>query len=287
MDNLTLLSLCSGYGGLELALEQALPQTSINLVATCDNYSPARKVLAEHWPGVPQFKDVHDEALNSVDADIVTFGFPCQDLSRAGHGAGLRGSRSGLFFRCAEVGHLSGASALLIENVPQALKYRRAIDAELGRYGFTVRWGRAEAWEVGANHRRTRVFLTAVRGDGESLLAEAVRPKTVPSRPEGPLPTPTVVDMGWGRTPESWEDWRAEQRAKHGNGNGHGQSLYQALGCPTPTEATREMEKMMLLPEGWVTGNGLKISAERRLLGNGVVPTQGALGIWRALNSPL
>jgi cytosine-specific methyltransferase len=257
------------------------------MVAVCDNYGPARTVLAAHWPGVEQFKDVHDPALNSAQADVVTFGFPCQDLSRAGHGAGLRGSRSGLFFRCVEVGHLSGASVLLIENVPQALKYRGAIDAELGRYGFTVGWGRAEAWEVGANHRRARVFLTAVRGDGESLLAGAVRPKTALSRPEGLLPTPTVVDMGWGRTPESWEDWRAAQRAKHGNGNGHGQSLYQALGCPDPEEATREMERMMLLPEGWVTGHGLRVSAERRLLGNGVVPSQCALGIWRALNAPI
>lgn len=281
------LSLCSGYGGLELALGKALPSQPTDLVAVCDNYGPARKVLAQHWPETVQFKDVHDPALDLVQADVVTFGFPCQDLSRAGHGAGLRGSRSGLFFRCAEIGHLSGAEVLIIENVPQALKYRAAIDSELGQYGFTVRWGRAEGWEVGANHRRARVFLTAVRGGGESLLADSVRPTLVQERPSDLLPTPTVVDMGLGRTPESWESWREAQRAKHGNGNGHGQSLYQALGCPEPAEATREMERMMLLPEGWVTGHGLKVSACRRLLGNGVVPAQGALGIWRALNDPI
>ena len=280
------LSLCSGYGGLELALSKALPGRPLDIVAVCDNYGPARTVLARHWSEVEQFKDVHDPALNSVQADVVTFGFPCQDLSRAGHGTGLRGSRSGLFFRCAEIGHLSGAEVLIIENVPQAMKYRAAIDSELGRYGFTVRWGRAEAWEVGARHRRARVFLTAVRGGGESLLADSVRPTLVQERPSDLLPTPTVVDMGWGRTPESWEDWRAAQRAKHGNGNGHGQSLYQALGCLDPAEAVRATEQMMLLPDGWVTGNGLTVSAERRLLGNGVVPAQGALGIWRAVNSP-
>lgn len=280
------LSLCSGYGGLELSLSQALPDRDWDLIGVCDTYGPARTVLSRHWPESEQFKDVHDPALNSVPADVVTFGFPCQDLSRAGHGAGLRGSRSGLFFRCAEIGHLSEASALLIENVPQAMKYREAIDSELGRYGFTVRWGRAEAWEVGARHRRDRVFLTAVRGYGESLLADAVRPEVTQERPAGLLPTPTVVDMGWGRTPESWESWRDAQRAKHGNGNGHGQSLYQALGCPDPAEAVRAMEQMMRLPDGWVTGNGLAVSAERRLLGNGVVPVQGALGIWRSINEP-
>ena len=280
------LSLCSGYGGLELALSQAFPGRSLTLAAVCDNYEPARTVLARHWPGVMQFKDVHDPALSFVQSDVVTFGFPCQDLSRAGHGAGLRGSRSGLFFRCAEIGHLSGARALIIENVSQILRYRDAVEGELSRYGFTVRWGRAEAWEVGTSHRRARVFLAAVRDGGESLISGAVKPETTQSRPERLLPTPTVVDMGWGRSSESWEAWRGEQRAKHNNGNGHGQSLYQALGCPDSGEAVRAMEKMLLLPDGWVTGGGLTVSAERRLLGNGVVPAQGALGIWRAVNCP-
>lgn len=281
------LSLCSGYGGLELALSQALPATPIEMIALCDSYGPARAVLSRHWPQVRQFKDVHDPALDTVQADVVTFGFPCQDLSRAGHGAGLRGGRSGLFFRCAEIGHLSGARALVIENVPQALRYREAIDGELGRYGFDVRWGRAEAWEVGLPHRRARVFLVATRREGEALVEGAQATAEVAERPSDLLPTPTVVDMGWGRSPESWEEWRDDQRRKHGNGNGHGQSLYQALGCPEPSEATRTMERMMGLPAGWVTGRGLKVSAERRLLGNGVSPAQGALGIWRALNAPI
>lgn len=282
------LSLCSGYGGLELALSRALPDLDLDLAATCDNYGPARSVLRAHWPRAAQFEDVHDPALDGLEADVVTFGFPCQDLSRAGHGAGLRGTRSGLFFRCAEVGHLSEASALVIENVPQALRYREAIDSELGQYGFSVRWGRAEAWEAGLRHRRARVFIVATRGDGVGdLIRGGKAPAVTRDRPSDLLPTPTVVDMGWGRSPESWESWREDQRLKHGNGNGHGQSLYQALGCPDPGEATKAMEMMMGLSEGWVTGRGLKVSAERRLLGNGVAPSQGALGIWRALNDPL
>jgi DNA (cytosine-5)-methyltransferase 1 len=277
------LSLCSGYGGLELALDRALPSAQPDVVAVCDNYGPARQVLASHWPEVEQFKDVYDSALEAIEADVVTFGFPCQDLSRAGNGAGLHGSRSGLFFRCAQIGDLSGAHTLIIENVPQARKYRSQIDAELGRYGFEVRWGSAEAWEVGGAHRRARVFLVATRRDGASLMRGAALPENVvQERPDGLLPTPTVVDMGWGRSPEGWEAWREAQKRKHGNGNGHGQSLYQALGCPPPEEAVRAMERLMLLPEGWVTGAGLKVSAERRLLGNGVVPAQGALGIYRA-----
>lgn len=281
------LSLCSGYGGLELALARALPAQTPAMVAVCDNYGPARVVLAAHWPEAAQFKDVRELALDSVQADVVTFGFPFQDLSRAGHGAGLRGRRSSLFSRCAEVGYLSGARALVIENVPQALRYRGAVDEELARYGFSARWGRVEAWEAGLPHRRARVFIVATREEGGALVEDAQAPTEVTERPSDLLPTPTVVDMGWGHSPESWEAWRGAQRRKHGNGNGHGQSLYRALGCPEPEEATKAMERMMGLPEGWVTGRGLKVSAERRLLGNGVAPAQGALGIWRALNSPI
>lgn len=276
------LSLCSGYGGLELALDALFPGR-VSTIAVCDNYGPARQVLAKRFPAAAQYSDVADPLIELEVADVVTFGFPCQDLSRAGKGAGLRGKRSGLFFRCAEVGHLSGAWALVIENVPQALKHRGAIDAELLRHGFKAQWGRAGANEAGLPHRRDRVFIVATRNGG--VLPDPVVPQIEPA--EASHPTPTVVDMGWGRTESEWERWRAEQRAVHRNGNGHGQSLYQALGRPDPADACRAMENMMGLPRGWVTDLGLSISAQRRLLGNGVAPSQGVLGIYRAITDPV
>ena len=276
------LSLCSGYGGLEMSLDILFPGL-VDTTAVCDNYAPARRVLAKRFPRAVQYTDVADPLIELEPADVVTFGFPCQDLSRAGKGAGLRGSRSGLFFRCAEIGHRSGARSLVIENVPQARRHLAAIDAELLRYGFTARWGRATASASGLPHRRDRVFIVANR-DGGALPA--------PTDPglesvSAAYPTPTVVDMGWGRTEREWESWRGAQRAKHGNGNGHGQSLFQALGRPNPADACREMESLMGLPQGWVTDLGLSVSAQRRLLGNGVAPPQGALGVYRAIVSPI
>ncbi len=281
------LSLCSGYGGLELALDILFPG-QVQVTAVCDSYRPARIVLARRFPHAVQYPDVADPLIELESADIVTFGFPCQDLSRAGKGAGLRGSRSSLFFRCAEIGNLSGAGALVIENVPQALKHRGTIEAELLRYGFVARWGRAKASEAGLPHRRDRVFVVAARRRGVLPLPPlSPVPPEFDHPPEMVLPTPTVVDMGWGRTEDEWDGWRTEQRAKHGNGNGHGQSLFQALGRPEPGVACRCMESMMGLQRGWVTGLGLSISAQRRLLGNGVAPAQGALGIYRAITSPI
>lgn len=275
------LSLCSGYGGLELALDALFPGR-VETTAVCDNYSPARRTLNKRFPEAAVYSDVHDPLIELETAEVVTFGFPCQDLSRAGHGAGLRGNRSSLFFRCVEVGDASGAHTLVIENVPQALRYRETIDAELGRYGFSTRWGRARAEEVGLPHRRDRVFIVASR-EGGTLPAVADAPAT--SRHKELLPTPTVVDMGWGRPESEWEAWREAQRRKHGNGNGHGQSLFQALGRLSPADTCLRMEEMMGLPRGWVTDLGLSTAAQRRLLGNGVAPPQGALGVYRAITN--
>lgn len=56
----------------------------------------------------------------------------------------------------------------------------------------------------------------------------------------GMLPTPTVMDMGRGKTPEEWEAWKVDQRAKHANGNGHGESLEQAALTMLPTPTTQD-----------------------------------------------
>lgn len=95
------LSLCSGYGGLELALQRVLPTSYVGTY--CENYGPAQQVLQAHNPRVDVLKDVRDPELLNLKAPIVTFGFPCQDLSVAGKQAGLDGERSGLFHTCMAV----------------------------------------------------------------------------------------------------------------------------------------------------------------------------------------
>ena len=72
---------------------------------------------------------------------------------------------------------------------------------------------------------------------------------------EPSFPTPTVMDMGWGRSKEEWADWIETQRAKHRNGNGHGRSLYQLCGEGT----LLVMEHLMGLPTGYITNQGLSV----------------------------
>lgn len=117
---MSILSLCSGYGGLELAIQAAFGPQAID--AVCDNYKPARQVLAHHHPAATIHNDVSDATLLDYKSDTIAFGFPCQDLSRAGKQAGLNGTRSSLFYACMGVVRAVQPTEVIVENVPQAEK---------------------------------------------------------------------------------------------------------------------------------------------------------------------
>lgn len=268
---LSVLSLCSGYGGLEMALGRL---TDTRIVSFCDNYRPAAKVLGSHFPEVPVSGDVKDPSLRGLVADAVTFGFPCQDLSVAGKGAGLEGSRSRLFFSCMDVVRAVSPSMVVVENVPGLRRYREVVDRHFLDVGLTANWATVRACEAGLPHRRERVVIVALRDGYSPTLGEVQEDLVEPT-----FPTPTVMDMGWGRSAMEWNSWVDTQRERHGNGNGHGRSLYQLCGEGT----LMVMEHLMGLPTGYITCQGLTEGAQRRLLGNGVAPAQVALGIQRAL----
>src|ERR1017187_9951874 len=88
------ISLFAGIGGLDLGLERA----GWTCVAQVENDEFCQSVLARHWPNVPRFGDVRDVGRHNLpDCDSIVGGFPCQDISVAGKGAGIDGERSGLW----------------------------------------------------------------------------------------------------------------------------------------------------------------------------------------------
>lgn len=93
---LTIGSLFSGIGGLELGLEWAglgPVKWQVEQSGFC------RRVLAKHWPNVRRFRDVREVgSAELTPVDLICGGFPCQDLSSAGKGAGLAGRLSGLWW---------------------------------------------------------------------------------------------------------------------------------------------------------------------------------------------
>ena len=156
------LDLFSGIGGFSLGLERT---GGFETVAFCEIETFPRKVLAKHGPGVPCYEDVETADFTSLGpVDLVTAGFPCQDISFAGKGAGLSGERSGLFWHIIRTAGMVGWPKLLLENVAGLLN--RGLGEVLGALasvGYDAEWNCIPASYVGAWHRRDRVWIFANR----------------------------------------------------------------------------------------------------------------------------
>lgn len=182
-------SLCSGYGGLDLAVEEAVGGS---VVWHCqydpeDEEQQAARILAHHWPDVPNHGDI--TAVNWADVqpvDVLTAGFPCTDVSLAGELAGLGpGTRSGIWAHVALAISILNPRLVVIENVRGLLSApaarsmgsdRRPVESQhgtgslrglgavlgdLATLGFDAEWEVHRASDDGAVHRRERVFILA------------------------------------------------------------------------------------------------------------------------------
>ena len=157
------LDLFSGIGGFSLGLERAGMKT----VAFCEIEPFCRRVLAKHWPGVPIYDDVRTLtaqrlAADGISVDVICGGFPCQDISTAGNGAGLAGERSGLWREYARLIGEVRPRFVFVENVA-ALLARGLGDVlgDLAALGYDAEWHCIPAAAIGAPHRRDRVWIVA------------------------------------------------------------------------------------------------------------------------------
>lgn len=185
---MNVLDLFSGIGGFSLGLERAGMKT----VAFCEVDKKCQAVLKKHWPGVPIFDDVSNLKGEDIEetVDVICGGFPCQDISLAGKGAGLEGKRSGLWSEFKRLIEEIKPKYAIIENV-SALR-SRGLDQvlrEISEIGYDAEWHCITAASIGAPHRRDRIWIVAyprdnkrrdsITGslgrDGERELEERVR----------------------------------------------------------------------------------------------------------------
>ncbi len=194
---MNVLDLFSGIGGMALGFQRA----GVLPVALCEQSPYARAVLARAWPRLPCYADIRTltaELLhrdNVPRPDIICGGFPCQDISAAGRGAGLHGERSGLWCEMLRLVHECRPGWVVAENVP-ALRVRGAdrVLADLEAAGYACWPLVVGAAHAAAPHRRARVFILAhARRTGlEDRIA----------RPAHPAPRlPTERRRGWPAEP--------------------------------------------------------------------------------------
>jgi DNA (cytosine-5)-methyltransferase 1 len=158
------LSLFAGIGGFDLGLERT---GGFKTVAFCEIDPFCRRVLAKHWPGVPCYEDVRELtakrlAADGIAVDAICGGFPCQDISEAGKGAGLAGERSGLWSEIARLASELRPRFLIVENVAALLgRGLGTVLGDLAALGYNAEWHCIPAAAVGAPHRRDRIWIVA------------------------------------------------------------------------------------------------------------------------------
>ena len=165
-------SLFSGIGGLDLGLERA--GMTVVWQSEIDPY--ACRVLAKHWPDVPNLGDVTKLDWKDVPrVDVLAGGFPCQDVSDAGRRAGIDGELSGLWAHFADAVRHLRPRYVVVENVTGLLaRGMGRVVGDLAASGYDAEWDCIPAAAVGAPHLRARWFLLAYpcgeRGEADDAV---------------------------------------------------------------------------------------------------------------------
>jgi DNA (cytosine-5)-methyltransferase 1 len=195
--------LFAGIGGLELGLHDAGHET----VIFSENWAPAAAVLAERFPQVPNIGDVR-QIKSLPQIDILTAGFPCQDLSQAGRTVGISGAKSGLVDHVFRLIDRERPSWVLLENVSFMLRLdsgsamtRLASALEERGYRWAYRVVNSLSF---LPQRRERVFLLASLEDdpADVLFVDEAEPEvantSLETHAHGFYWTEGVRGLGWG-----------------------------------------------------------------------------------------
>ena len=167
---MNVLDLFSGIGGFALAGDMLGGFTTKQFVEI-DPY--CRQVLRKNFPDVPIHDDIttYDTSFKFGEFDLITAGFPCQDLSIAGRQAGLQdGTRSALFYEVIRIARQVRPRFILFENVRHLLSHQNGqtfqeVLFQIAKAGYNAEWGVVSAADVGACHKRERVWIIAYAND--------------------------------------------------------------------------------------------------------------------------
>jgi len=277
-------SLCSGFGGLDLAVEAHYGATT---VWHAESDKDCSKVLAHHWPTAPNLGDITQVEWSDVEpVDVLAAGYPCQPFSIAGN-RDPNDDRA-IFPFIANAVRVLRPRLVVLENVPGHLSQGGpSVVASLDSMGFNCSWGVVHASDALAPHKRARWFLVGTNANsgreryggqqnagvvaGLGTQAEVIDGKVSTTRGQFVDRSQEVVgtpgDPKWRQFAPAVAIWE------------------QVIGRPAPSPtldgelSSRFVEWLMGLPEDHVCGLGLSRTAELKMLGNGVVPQQASLAL--------
>jgi DNA (cytosine-5)-methyltransferase 1 len=200
---------------------RGLQRAGHRTVAFCEIEKHCQAVLTERFPGRPVYDDVRTLTAARLEADGVVpdalcGGFPCQDLSIAGHTAGIDGARSGLFSEVIRLADEVRPRRIVLENVTNLLagddgRWFGRVLGDLATLGYDAWWDCVPASAVGADHVRDRTWIVAYpQRDGLQgwQVAAAVEPEV--RRAEQ---LPRLLQLGLGDAVSAARVWRADHGA--------------------------------------------------------------------------
>ena len=269
-------SFCTGIAGLDLATSAHF---GAEVVWHCEFDAAPSKVLAHHYPDVPNHGDITTTDWSAVaPVDIVTAGYPCQPFSTAGKRQGSNDERHLWPAIRDAIGHLR-PDTVVLENVRGHLSLGFAdVLADLAGLGFDAEWATFRSSDVGAPHRRERLYVVATPADTN----RAAFSKEQDIRPQAREQTPHGCDVGGcgvddkGRNARWGDYWPAVERWERLTGTV----------APAPLDEEGRLapalaEWMMGYPAGWVTDPaiGLTRGQQGKACGNAVQPQTAALAL--------
>lgn len=268
-------SLCTGYGGLDLAVEAHFNAETV-WCAEFDKY--ASQVIEQRF-NIPNYGDLKAIDWSTVEPiDILTAGYPCQPFSHAGSRKGTDDSRH-LFPYISEAIGILRPRYVVLENVRGHLSLGlKEVLSCLASLGYDARWQTVRASDVGAPHRRERVFILAESTDTNCQRFPLGEDSSDEIRYQGK--SQSIVDyMGATISNPNYQHISHDGKVQKLGRRFIARRDMQMQTAPTPLDTDGKLsalfvEYMMGLPVGWITDIGLSRAQQLKMLGNGVVPQQ-------------
>jgi DNA (cytosine-5)-methyltransferase 1 len=198
-------SLSTGIGGFEIGAKE----NGIETLWTCEIDPLRRDILTHYLPKAKHYEDLRNLKASELEkVDIISFGFPCQDISQANpNGKGLEGEKSGLWYAGWKIIRRLRPKVIVIENSPILLhKGLRTILGQLASAGYDAEWEIISCKTFGLPHLRKRLFIVGyshkIRRQKNNRIQSGKPCENIPQEGEGKLLFQSEFNGNHG-----WEEW--------------------------------------------------------------------------------